>query len=342
MLTVGDIVPPVALIREDGGPLDLGADDIAGNYTILVLCGDTAADRASAELEKFKAAYDVIATAAGCIFSVIPRAFEEVRPLLRDLSLPFPTLRDQAGVLFEAFGAKDAAVKTIVIRPNNHVMSIFGVDVDDHAAAALNVIRADEENRKTRLTTRHPPVLIVPEVLSRKDCEHLISIFNFEGNVWVEPGHGPQNMTSDYKMRIPDYDREDRVDHWIINQETTEFVTSRLRSRLFQEIEKAFQYKITRFERYRIGSYKGERRGEAHGHRDNTDEIASYRRFAASINLNSEQFEGGELHFPEFGGHLYRPETGAAIVFSSSILHEALHVTKGQRFVLLSFLYGDR
>jgi predicted 2-oxoglutarate/Fe(II)-dependent dioxygenase YbiX len=148
-------------------------------------------------------------------------------------------------------------------------------------------------------------------------------------------------MTGDYKMRIPDYGREDRVDHWVINEKTTNFVTDRLRARLFPEIEKAFQYKITRFERYRIGSYKGERRGEAHGHRDDADEIVSHRRFAASINLNSEQFEGGELRFPEYGGHLYRPETGAAIVFSSSILHDALPVTKGQRFVLLSFLFGD-
>ena len=157
----------------------------------------------------------------------------------------------------------------------------------------------------------------------------------------VEPGHGSKNMTTDYKMRIDDYDREDRVDHWVINPETTNFVTNRLRARLFPEIEKAFHYKITRHERYRIGSYSGERRGEAHGHRDNTEEIVAHRRFAASVNLNSEQFEGGELRFPEYGGHLYRPETGAAIVFSSSMLHEAMHVTKGQRFVLLSFLFGD-
>ena len=55
--------------------------------------------------------------------------------------------------------------------------------------------------------------------------------------------------------------------------------------------------------------------------------------------LNTEQFEGGELRFPEFGNQLYRPETGAGIVFSSSLLHEPLHVTGGRRFVLLCFLY---
>ncbi|MEE8334739.1 MAG: 2OG-Fe(II) oxygenase [Alphaproteobacteria bacterium] len=338
MLTAGDIFPSIKLLTEDGSAFDLAGDDIAGTYRILVLCGDLTSARAMAELGKFKAAHDEIATAAGYVFSIIPQAIEEAGPLLSDLALPFPTLSNPGGELSETAAG---AVTTIVIRPNHHVTAIFDDDVDDHARAALDVIGEDAENRKSRVIARHPPVLIVPNVLSRKDCEHLIGIYNFQGNVMVEPGHGSKNMTTDYKMRIDDYDREDRVDHWVINPETTNFVTNRLRARLFPEIEKAFHYKITRHERYRIGSYSGERRGEAHGHRDNTEEIVAHRRFAASVNLNSEQFEGGELRFPEYGGHLYRPETGAAIVFSSSMLHEAMHVTKGQRFVLLSFLFGD-
>jgi len=342
MLTIGDIVPPVALATADGGKLDLLADDIAGNYTILVLCGDVADDRAAAEIERFRTAGDTVTAAGGRLFLIVPPAPGDAGPLLRRLSLPFPAVTDQAGALFEAFGAEGAAVTTVVLRPNNHVMAVIDGGAADHPAATLEVIRADEENRRMRPAMRHPPVLIVPDVLSRKDCQHLISIFNFEGNVWVEPGHGTQNMTGDYKMRIPDYGREDRIDHWIISEKTTDFVTDRLRARLFPEIAKAFQYEITRFERYRIGSYKGERHGEAHGHRDNSDDMVAHRRFAASINLNSEQFDGGELRFPEYGGQVYRPETGAAIVFSSSILHEALPVTKGQRFVLLSFLFGDR
>lgn len=331
MLTVGDIVPPVELADAKGASVVLNSDHIAGNYTILILC--TGADEgADVQLGRFTAAHDEIEAAGGIIFSVTPRT---VGPM----SLPFAAIADRAGVLFEAFGV--TAVTTLVVRPNHHVMALFGDDEPDHAAAALAVIRADTENRASRETVRHPPVLMVPDVLSRADCDHLISIFNFKGNVWVEPGDGPKNMTDDYKMRIPDYGREDRIDHWIINQQTQDFVTSRLKARLFPEIEKAFHYRITRFERYRIGNYKGERGGEAVGHRDNTAEHVAHRRFAASINLNSEDFKGGELRFPEYGGHLYRPETGAAIVFSSSMLHEPLHVTEGQRFVLLSFLFGD-
>jgi hypothetical protein len=38
---------------------------------------------------------------------------------------------------------------------------------------------------------------------------------------------------------------------------------------------------------------------------------------------------------------LYRPGSGAALVFSCAHLHEVLDVTAGRRFVLLSFLYGE-
>jgi hypothetical protein len=48
------------------------------------------------------------------------------------------------------------------------------------------------------------------------------------------------------------------------------------------------------------------------------------------------------LRFPEFGDQRYRPDNGAAFVFSSSLLHEALHVASGRRLVLLAFLFGDR
>ena len=59
-------------------------------------------------------------------------------------------------------------------------------------------------------------------------------------------------------MRIPEYGRQDRIDHWIVETEAGDFI-DRLRTRLFPEIKKAFQYKITKYERYRIAQYEGTR-----------------------------------------------------------------------------------
>jgi predicted 2-oxoglutarate/Fe(II)-dependent dioxygenase YbiX len=59
------------------------------------------------------------------------------------------------------------------------------------------------------------------------------------------------------------------------------------------------------------------------------------------LNLNDD-YDGGELRFPEYGTDRYRPAAGEALVFSGAHLHEVLPVSRGQRFVLLSFLFGDR
>ena len=49
-----------------------------------------------------------------------------------------------------------------------------------------------------------------------------------------------------------------------------------------------------------------------------------------TINLNADDYEGGDLRFPEFGPRTYRAPTGGAVVFSCSLLHEATPVTRGR------------
>ena len=67
----------------------------------------------------------------------------------------------------------------------------------------------------------------------------------------------------------------------------------------------------------------------------------AHRRFAVTINLNAEEFEGGELRFPEYGLQSWRAPTGGAVVFSCSLLHQALPVTAGRRYAFLPFLYDE-
>lgn len=75
---------------------------------------------------------------------------------------------------------------------------------------------------------------------------------------------------------------------------------------------------------------------------DNTTKGTAHRRFAMSLNLNTGEYEGGFLRFPEYGSHLYRPAIGEAVIFSCSILHQATPVIQGRRFVLLSFFYNEK
>ena len=60
-----------------------------------------------------------------------------------------------------------------------------------------------------------------------------------------------------------------------------------------------------------------------------------------TLNLNSEDYDGGELRFPEFGTGHFKPATGEAIVFSCSLMHEVLPMLRGRRYTLLSFFHDD-
>ncbi|MCQ6468240.1 2OG-Fe(II) oxygenase, partial [Vibrio parahaemolyticus] len=87
-------------------------------------------------------------------------------------------------------------------------------------------------------------------------------------------------------------------------------------------IARTYHFQATRLERYLVACYDTTEGGFFRPHRDNTTAGTAHRRFAVSINLNAEDFEGGDLRFPEFGRRTYRPPTGGAVVFNCSLLHE--------------------
>ena len=108
--------------------------------------------------------------------------------------------------------------------------------------------------------------------------------------------------------------------------------------RLVPEIEKILHFHQWGMEALRIGCYKAEHRGFFNVHRDNCNPSVQHRKYAITINLNTGDYEGGDLRFPEYGKELFQPPRGGAVVFSCSMLHEVLPVTAGERYTLLTFL----
>lgn len=337
----GDLAPNFVFSDTAGRRMALSQDDVAGHFIALVFLGSTASDAAQRDLESFAAP-----APGAAVIKVF--AFGGAAPVARAAAAraayPFPVVADPEGRCRAGYlGAPDGEPATILLGPNRHVMTVL--TGAGQAARCRAIVDAVAARRGARVVmTPHPPVLIVPDVLGPADRRYLMDVFATQGQQWIDCNweqQGGELPPHDVKMRVSEYGRADRVDHFIATRETSELIHSRFRARLFPEIKKAFQYDVTRYEPYRIGCYEGERGGELHGHRDNTLPIVAHRRFAVSVNLNAEEFEGGELRFPEFGDEVYRPETGTAIAFSCSMLHEAMHVTKGRRYVLLAFLGGE-
>lgn len=181
------------------------------------------------------------------------------------------------------------------------------------------------------------PVLIAPHVLEPELCRHLIALYDMNGG--EESGFMREVEGKTVGLVDPAHKR--RADLTIEDENLRRALMVRVHNRLVPLIERAFQFRATRMERYIVACYDSAVRGHFRAHRDNTTKGTSHRRFAVSINLNADEFDGGDLCFPEFGPQLYRPPTGGAVVFSCSLLHEARPVTRGRRFAFLPFLYDD-
>jgi predicted 2-oxoglutarate/Fe(II)-dependent dioxygenase YbiX len=178
------------------------------------------------------------------------------------------------------------------------------------------------------------PALIVPNVLSRADCRALIAR-------WHQMGHQAGTLTSMVKGELVERVYEDvkkRRDHQLSDPAVRKPLMALIGRRLGPEVNKAFCLGSFRFDRVLVACYDSDRGDHFRPHRDNTTPATAGRRFALTLNLNSDEYDGGELVFPEYSDYRFKPPAGGAVVFSCSLLHEALPVTRGQRFALLSFL----
>jgi len=337
----GDPVPRLALTLSDGGPIDLAEDAFAGRPQVLLIHEPGQAGEAGACLTALLARMGERLPRLLC--AAICRGPRRGAPPAADGRPPWARSLLVLEGRPEGLPPAGSGLLAWLVAPNGHLAAVHSEPQPPEALA--QALAGELEGMAAPALIRpgehHPPVLQVPDVLSREDCRRLMTIYATRGPKFVEPGHNVTGQTTDYKMRIPDYGREDRIDHWVIDRDTNAFIDERLQPRLLPEIQKAFQYRITRREFYRIARYSGSRGGQPIPHRDNSQPNVAHRRFAVTVNLNSEDFEGGRLRFPEFSEHRYRPATGAAIVFSCSLLHEVMAIEQGTRFALLAFVYGD-
>jgi predicted 2-oxoglutarate/Fe(II)-dependent dioxygenase YbiX/peroxiredoxin len=180
------------------------------------------------------------------------------------------------------------------------------------------------------------PTLILPHVFEPEFSSHLINTFKQCGG--RESGFMREEDGRPAEIFDPEWKR--RKDYAVTSKALIEQITARMSRRVGGMLQKAFHFKVTRMERYLIACYSAEDGGHFGPHRDDTVKATEHRRFAVSINLNDD-FDGGELSFPEFSSRRYKAPIGAALVFSSSLLHRVSKVTRGRRYAFLPFLHNE-
>ncbi|WP_293148958.1 MULTISPECIES: redoxin domain-containing protein [unclassified Microcoleus] len=235
-------------------------------------------------------------------------------------------------------GGVQYAPQTFVLNENLQVINILPIgEPHQHAQQVLDFMKTLPPIEEARAATRHAPVLVIPNVLDKASCRSLIDIYKADGGT----PSGFMRQIDGKTVGIHDDNFKKRRDLFIENPNLQRQLSAIILRRVVPEVQKAFQFKITRFERYLIACYDAQSGGYFHPHRDNTSKGTVHRRFAMTLNLNVGEYTGGFLRFPEYAPHGYKGDSGTAIIFSCSLLHEATAMISGERFALLSFFYGD-
>jgi predicted 2-oxoglutarate/Fe(II)-dependent dioxygenase YbiX len=329
-------LPPVPLAPGDRVPNFMAADQhgamrpfyerTLGRPLALLLAPqpETLADFAASYADFVAAELDILALVPG-----------ESGQFAGAADLPFLILGDAQGRILgglcRAAGLTPGA-GFLLLDPNQRLIVAGSGAMKPNATKPRLVASIPVTSRETAGSIA--PILIVPEVLDRPTRLALI-------RRWHEQGHDEGRVAGMVKGQQTHEVYESlkkRQDHIIRDEGLTQILAATIGRRVAPEMAKAFHFTVGfRFENFKIVCYDAARGDYFRRHRDSQGPGTGNRMFAMTLNLNSEEYEGGELIFPEYGQQRYKPPSGGAVVFSCALVHEAMPVLSGRRFALLTF-----
>ena len=227
------------------------------------------------------------------------------------------------GALQPAVFLIDRALRIVMAETIEHTDAVL-----DELARRLGAERAETE-------APFAPVLILPRVFEPEFCSRLIDYFERDGG--AESGFAAEIEGKTTTVVNALFKR--RQDATIDDEALLAATRERLERRLLPMVKRAMNWQATEIERFLVCRYGETDQGFFSAHRDDATAGTAHRKFAVTINLNAEAYDGGDLRFPEFGRRLYRPPTGGAAVFCCTLLHEVTPVTRGVRYGFVPFLY---
>jgi predicted 2-oxoglutarate/Fe(II)-dependent dioxygenase YbiX len=307
-------------------------DAQAGRPALIVALGSLAPDAALATFEALTQARPALEAAGVDLVPIAP---------LSPAYGACAAAREQLLTVAEAGGLEswqaDGGPGVMAIDRSGRIVALASLGAPSEAAESIAAIAAEiaplVAPEPGRTAACAAPVLIAPNVLSRARCQALIDHFEASPH---EPG----------RMAGYDAGAVHKLDETLKMRRDIELaagsplhgeVMEVMARRCAPEIKRAFQKEVGFADRILVARY-GDDGGHFKRHRDNALPHTAFREFAVSINLNTHDYEGGALRFPEFDDNGYSAPAGGAMIFSASLLHEAAPVTKGSRYVILSFL----
>lgn len=314
--------------------------EVAGGPIVLFVYHTIRDPEQAAALAAFARAAAALRQGGGEIFAISGDDIATNRATAERLGLDFPLWSDREAAVLPLLLTAEPPVfpevdpfrpsfATYVLDPNQRILDVLKRPPIENQMARAGELLGLWANpaEPGGVLRRAAPVLTLPDVFDPALRRALIESWEKEHQ---------EGGLSDGTKNLRDSRKKRNLEHVVTDVELGRLVMRTLARRIGPELVKVFNYSAPyRFEGLTVLSYRADRQDFFGVHRDNLRQTRQ-RRFAMSLNLNDD-FEGGALRFPEYGPHVYAPEAGSALVFSCALLHEALPVTRGQRWVLTTF-----
>jgi len=334
-LSFGDYMPPL-VFKDDTGK-DREINLFAGKPTFFCILPPQFEEYNTEFINRFKDKLGDFKTHGTPIYFIVPG--EDPKDFRAKFNVPQGVMSDPDFSFCEALGIKDkihTSPYSLLLEPTQRIIKT--IDERNAVNHLGDMLRASKQIHRELLSYKlqlpaYAPITVIPNALNADECAEII-------NYWEEGSQYAGTIGQGQNAKV-DNSGKRRIDVDVRDVDLLAKIDATLNNRVFTELQKVFALDVTCRDRYKIGCYDSEDKGYYNQHRDTSIASLSHRRISVSIVLN-RGFEGGFLEFPEYGPHArFQIDAGTALCFPSPLLHKVTPVTKGKRFIMVSFFHGE-
>jgi hypothetical protein len=170
-----------------------------------------------------------------------------------------PVWSDQQGKVAAAYGVPAAELTAVVLDPNLRVVGV--VTGERFADRVLALLDSVVHRGPAAQVVAQAPVLLLPRALDEAYRDRLIRLWETAGAVDIGVARSSgDGLDASYKRRR---------DHIVADPELLRELSSVVGRRVLPEVQKAFAFRATRFEGFKIACYDAATGGFFRPHRDN-------------------------------------------------------------------------
>jgi hypothetical protein len=313
LLCAGDRIPDFVL-PDPQGELRYFYQLVTGAPAVLVLAANTAQQDQWDEIKGFAAAMPALREAGVQLFIVSNDGVDSLSMVAKIIPEHAIWFADIKGVVH--LGLRGGAVfpftgvACMLLDGNQRAIAVRE-PASGQADWVLAMLKSQPASAGQRLGAT-APILLLPGVLEGEDCAQLRRQIQESG-----PTHGT--------APIADPALAQRIGKLLLR-------------RIGPEVEKVFGIDDFVIESAMLRWDAAEPAATLDRKREIDDPAVQGRSFFLILDLAEDAYEGGEIRFPEYAAHSYRPGSGGAIVFSGTLLRELAPTGKGRRELLTATL----